>query len=153
MNKILDYFKTYFKNRTIPFYLSLGGALLSIVAGICYIACLGGLDSKYVNVLVCILPIVGAILLLVASLFKQTKIGVFVLTALDFASLIVFAVSVYEYPLEQVMVISNIMDIPHMIEIIVIATFFLISTIICNVMCWLTLDKKEETQTQESKGE
>lgn len=148
MNQFLALFKTYFKNRKIPFYVALGAALLSFVTGIVYIACLGSLEAKFINIFVCVLPIVGAVLFLFASLFKQSRLGAIALTGLDFASLIVFAISIYEYPLEQVMVISNIMDIPHMTQIIVIAVLFLVSIIIANVVCWLSLEK-ETPKTEE----
>lgn len=151
MNYFLGLFKTYFKNRDVSFYIGLGAALLSLVSAICYGACLGGLDDEYLNAFVWVLPLLGGIAFLAASLFKQTRVGAIILTALDFSSLIVFAITVYEYPLEQVMTISNVMDIPYMTSIIAVAVLIVISTVLSNVVSWLPFGK--EAQADANKGE
>lgn len=146
MDYIKNLFKTFFKERKIPFFIGLGAAILSALTGILYISCLGGLDHKYINVLVIVLPILGCIAYLLGAFFKYAKAGAIAMTALDFASLIVFAITIYEYPLEQVMVISNIMDIPYMGSIIFIAILFVLSIVISNVVSYLPLEKESETK-------
>lgn len=152
MDKIKNLSASYFKQRSIPFYIGVGAALLSIIAGIVYIGVLSGLDAKFLSGTVIALPIVGGILYLIGSLFRQTRWGAILMTTLDFISLIVFALTVYEYPLEQVMVISNVMDIPFMKGIIFVAVLLLLTTILSNVVCYLPLGKKKEVAAKE-KGE
>ncbi len=146
MDYIKNLFKTFLKDRKIPFFIGLGTAILSALAGILYISCLGGLDHKYINALVVVLPILGCVAYLLAAFFKCTRAGAIAMTALDFAALIVFAITIYEYPLEQVMVISNVMDIPYMGSIIFVAIIFVLSIVISNVVSYLPLEK-------ETKGE
>lgn len=144
MKYIINLFKTFFVNRGVPFYIGLGAAVISLSAAICYGACLNGLDQRFLSWAVIFLPLLGALLYLVFALFKKTRVGAIVMTALNFVSLIVFIVTIYEYPLEQVMVISNIMDIPYMVSIIFVAVIYIIATVLSNVVSYLPLDKESK---------
>lgn len=148
MEKIKELLFSFLKDRKVMFYVGLGAAVLSILSGIIYIAALSSI-SDYTKIYIVFLPIIGALAFLVAALFRQTRIGAVLMTIFDFAALLCYIGTIYDYPLTQMMTVSNIFEIPHFGAIIVVAVFFLLATILSNVIAWSPLDKKAEQEIKE----
>lgn len=134
-------FTEYFKDRTVAFYISLGFAMMSVVVAIVYGAAVLGLDDG-ISVAPVIMMIIGALAVPALALIRLTRVGLGVMGVLDFFSVVVFAVTVYEYPISQAMVVSNAMEIEGMASIIAVAVFMLICFVAANVLAWIRQDKK-----------
>lgn len=141
MNKIKEMFTTYFKNRSVMFYIGFGVSVLSIVIGIVYISVLSPISS-YTRAYIAVLPILAGICYLLAGLFKKTRIGAVAMAILNFSTFLCYAGTIYNYPIEQAMVVTDILAIPYLITIIVIAVIMLLTTILSNVLIWTPLEKK-----------
>lgn len=139
MEKIMNLFKNYFKERKITFFVGLGFAFLSLLTGILYLALLSPI-KEYTQVYIFFLLLLGALSYAIAGLFRYTKIGAFIMTLLNFISLIAFILTIYDYPITQLMTISNFFDVPHIGSIIVLAVLWIVITVGGNVLCWMKLD-------------
>lgn len=134
-------FTEYFRDRTAAFYISLGFALLSLVVAIVYGAAVLGLDDG-ISVAPVIMMIIGALAVPAFALIRLTRVGLGVMGVLDFFSVVIYAVTVYEYPVSQAMIVSNAMDIPGMMSIIAVAALMFVCVIAANVLAWIRQEKK-----------
>lgn len=136
--------KNYFKNRTAMFYVALSVAVLSIIAAIFYTATLNHLteDMSWTPF---ILLLTGAAVFAVLSVFRLSRLGTAVMAILDFAAFLTFAGTIYNWPVSQAMVISNIADIKELPAMIVSAVMMLICIVLGNVCAWKRLQRKAET--------
>ena len=140
MNKILNLAKNYFKNRTLAFYVSLVVAFMTLITGIIYAATILPLDDR-ASVFPVVMLIIGALLVPIFALFRLTRIGLGCMSLLTFFAFILYLMSIYEYPIEQAMVISNIWEIKGMVSIIIVAVLMFIFFVASNVLAYIKQEK------------
>lgn len=140
VNELLNLVKNYFKNRTLAFYFSLGVALLTLITGIVYAATILPLDDR-ASVFPIVMLIIGALLVPIFALFRLTRIGLGCMSLLTFFAFILYLISIYEYPIEQAMNVSNIWEITGMTNIIVVAVMMFIFFIASNVLAYIKQEK------------
>ena len=146
----MNFIKKYFEDKTIPFYVGLGVSLISIITAIVYSATLGHL-KEYVTVAVTLLLVFGPIIYIGLSFVKLQKLGMFIMTGLDFAALITYICTIYKYPITKVMD-TNILELAELPAIITVAALAIIVCIAGNVLCWLNLKKTAKTELNEGES-
>lgn len=134
----------YLKSRSVAFFVALAMAIISIIVAIVYPCVLSGNGeiSEYLSYIPLILLIAGAVIFIALSIFDFSNLGTAIMSMLDFAAFLIFVGTIYGYPLEKVMVISNIFDIDGFMTIIISAIMMLIGAIGSNVCAWLRQAKK-----------
>lgn len=119
--------------------------LLAFITAIAYKLTLGHLGDRLSDIPLYLL-VGGGVAYLLLCLAGAPKIGATVLAMCNFAAFIVFAVTIYEYPMEQIMVSPNIADIKDLPEIIGCAVAMLVGALIGNVMAWKRVKVKEDKE-------
>lgn len=136
-------FLNYFHGRTAAFYVSFAMAIISILVAILYPALLSGNAeiAKYLSYIPLALLLVAAIAFIGLSFIDLSNLGAAIMAVMDFAAFIVFVITIYEYPIEKVMVISNIFEIEGLVAIVVCGVLMLVAAIVSNVSAWLKQTK------------
>lgn len=130
---------------TIAFYIEIGVAILSLIAAIAYKVGLVSLESIMTDIpLYAILIGIAGFALL--SVVGQPKAGAGVLAVADWVAFLTFVNAVYVYPMEQIMVTPNILEIELFPLIVFCAAAMLLSAIVSNVMAWIPLFKKRRAK-------
>lgn len=137
--------KDYFKNRTIKFYIAFGTSILSLVTAIVYGASLLGL-TEYASVAPLIMMIAAFAVFAVFALFRQSRIGAAGMAVINFFALVVYALTIYQYPVLEAMNAGTIANIKGMGAIIAVAVMMIITVIASNVLAWMKLDRKVESE-------
>lgn len=134
----------YLKSRSVAFFVALAMAIISIIVAIVYpcVLSVNGEISEYLSYIPLILLVAGAVIFIALSIFDFSNLGTAIMSMLDFAAFLIFVGTIYGYPLEKVMVISNIFDIDGFMTIIISAIMMLIGAIGSNVCAWLRQAKK-----------
>ena len=140
MDKMLDLLKNYFKNRTLAFYFSLAVAFLTLITGIIYAAIILPLDYR-ASIFPVIMLIIGALLVPIFALFRMTRIGLGCMSLLTFFAFVLYLMSIYEYPIEQAMGVSDVWEIKGIVSIIVIAVLMFIFFVASNVLAYIKQEK------------
>lgn len=156
--KIMQWFKgvggwikSFFKDKTIAYYVALGFAVLTIVTAIIYTVNFA--QTKYMSWAAFVFLLIAAIAFIALSVFGYNRIGSGAMSALSFTAFLLFIASVYTYFLDNVMIGFKG---PIFTGIIVCAALMLVCSIGANVTAWLHLKKKakvdnnaaKETQTE-----
>lgn len=140
----MQFLKKFIKNKRISFYVTCAVALLSIISSFVYLGSLLSLN-KYFSWWVFALPLIGGILYFALSLINEMRIGTIIMAILFFASIILFALSIYQYPMNMIMSIPNLFDIPKMGMIITIAVMFIFGAVASNVLAWIPQKKNDSS--------
>lgn len=136
-------FLNYLHGRTAAFYVAFAMAIVSILVAILYPALLGGNAeiAKYLSYIPLALLLVASIAFIGLSFIDLSNLGTAIMAVMDFAAFIVFVITIYEYPIEKVMVISNIFEIEGLVVIVVSGVLMLVAAIVSNVCAWLKQTK------------
>ncbi|HBK02009.1 MAG TPA: hypothetical protein DDY77_03130 [Clostridiales bacterium] len=136
--------KTYFKNKTVSFYIGFAVAVLSVCVSVYFaVVCPASIGF---NAGVFLLILFGGLSYPVVSLFGKINIAAFVLSVCDFFGMIVFIRVYYTVILENDFMSGGFSLTPNMTNFIVIAVLLLVITVTANVLCWKKnkLEIKEE---------
>lgn len=135
-DKIINFFKA----KNIAYYVGLGVALLTIITSFLYLGFISNIE-EYLNIGVFVFILIGGILYIALSLFHFDKLASGAMALSSFGALITYVLTIYNYPLTQIMEISSIWDVPYIMEVIIIAVLLIISAITSNVLVYLRLNK------------
>lgn len=142
------------KEKTVGFYLALSAAVLSIIAGIVYLAAYSG--SVYLNTAGATLAIIAGILFMVLSIFKPTQpFAALVECVLIFISFVMFINSSYLYFSEILFGANNIAKIFAGLGAMnpnyaVCLLFFLIATVLSNIGIYMKPVKSVKDDIRET---
>ena len=140
----------FFSDKTVPFYVALGAAALSVVTGIVYAAALGGL-SGYVSFVPLILLIVGAVAFIGLSLLGSPRAGAAIMTAADFGAFLVYVGTIYAYPIDAAMSVGSASDIKELPMIIAAGALMLICAIASDAVAWMKMTKGDKAPDKDEK--
>lgn len=146
----MKFIKKFFSDKTVPFYVALGAAALSVITGIVYAAALGGLRG-YVSFIPLILLIVGAVAFIGLSLLGSPRGGAAIMTAADFAAFLVYVGTIYAYPVDIAMSVGSINDIKELPVIIAAGVLMLICAVASDVTAWMNMIKRDKDTEKDEK--
>lgn len=144
-SKVKPLFTGYFRNRTVPFFIGLGSAGLSILLSILYPTLLSSI-SEYTSVSVTLLLVFGGIAYLLLSLYREVNLNAFALALMEFAAGLVMIATVYPYIMMQGM--SEEIINGTVITLIVLLVFIFLNAILATVVAWMPLSKKPEVKKE-----
>lgn len=131
----MEYLKNNFLSKKIPFYVSVGCAIIILISSLLYAFYFFAPEreamKEFVSWLVPLIPIVGVVIFVVLTLFKQSRIGTAFMAAGAFAGFVIFANTIFGFFVENIM--NSIPEIP---VVIVCAAALLIGFITSNVTAW-----------------
>ena len=132
----MDYLKSIFLGKKIPFYISIGCAIIVLVASVMYASYFFVPEREsmkdFVSWLVPVVPVIGVIGFIGLTFLKQSRIGTAVMSACSFDGFVIFVNTVFGFVVENIM--NSIPEIPM---IIVCAAMLLLGFILSNVTAWL----------------
>lgn len=137
----MEFIKRYLSGKTVAYYIGLFFALLSIVSAIVYGVTLSAIEER--SAVPIVLLVLAGVAFIAFSLFSLDKYGAAAMGILDFAALITYVATIYNYPLTQTMTATSLMDIPYIGSIIACAVLMVVSAIGANVVAWLRTTKKQ----------
>lgn len=143
-DKIINFFKA----KNAAYYVALVVALLTIITSFLYLGFVSNIN-EYLNMGLFALILIGGLAFIALSSFNYDRLGVGAMALCSFGAFIVYILTIYNYPLTQLMEISSIWDVPYIMEVIIIAVLLVISAIASNVLVYLRLTKvtrSEEVQ-------
>ncbi len=151
-----------FRNKKVGSYFGAFFALLVIALAIYYFIAIVPLatveGAALYNILapwqlytIFALLLAGGVLYLVSFFFNLDKLGAGVMGTLCFVSFILYIIPVLAYPISQMMVypIDQLFQIPHLITVLIIPIGALLLAIICNVLAYCPLVKRNDTITSD----
>ena len=97
----------FFKSKSVTYYIALGIALITIITSFIYLGVLSNIN-EYLNIGLFFLIIIGGIAFIALSSFNLDKIGVGAMALCNFGAFITYILTIYNYPLTQLMEISSI---------------------------------------------
>lgn len=139
-DKILN----FFKNKTIGYYVGLGAAVLMIITSFIYLGVISNIN-EYLNYGVFFFILLSGLVYIALSSFNFDKLASGSMATCAFGSFVTYILTVFDYPLAQLMDYS-FGDIPHIMGIIVIAAILLICAITSNVLMYMKLNKIEKNE-------
>lgn len=128
------------KKGSFSFKVALVMAILSIVTAVIYRLTLGRLGER-LSLIPMYLLIGGGAGFFLLALIKQPRMGAAALALTNFAGLLVFAATIYEYVMEQAMI--GIADMKELPAIAGCAVSMLVVALMANLMAWTRMKKKE----------
>lgn len=135
--------KTYFKNKTVSFYVGFATAVLSVFVSVYY--AVAHPSSMGFNAGIFLLALLGGLAYLAISLFGKNNIAALVLSVCDFFGMIVFLRVYYTVVLENDFMSGGFSLTPNMTNFIVITVLLLVITVTANVLAW----KKNKSNVKE----
>lgn len=138
-----EFILQFLSDKTVPFYVALGAAGLSVATGIMYSAALGGL-SGYVSFVPLILLLVGAAVFVGLSFLGSPRAGAAIMTAADFGAFLVYVGTIYAYPVDAAMSVGSASDIKELPMIIAAGALMLICAIASNAVAWMKMTKRAD---------
>jgi hypothetical protein len=127
--------KKIFLGKRVPFYISLGCALMILVSSILYASYFFAAEREYmkdfVSWLVPFVPLMGIVGFIGLTLLKQSRIGTAVMSASAFAGFVIYANTIFGFVVENIM--NSMVELP---VIIVSASLLLVGFITSNVTAW-----------------
>ncbi len=145
-----EFILQFLSDKTVPFYVALGAAGLSVVTGIMYSAALGGL-SGYVSFVPLILLLVGAAVFVGLSFLGSPRAGAAIMTAADFGAFLVYVGTIYAYPVDIAMSVGSVSDIKELPMIIAAGALMLICAIASNAVAWMKMTKRDKAPDKDKK--
>lgn len=141
-DKIIQFIKNFFQDKTIAFYIALSIAVLSIITPIIYAVSFGA--TEYMSWLAFAFMLAAAAAFITLAVFRLSSIGAAVMAALDFAAFILFIANIYNYFLDNVM---EGIEGAGFTLLIVCAALMFVSFVGANVTVWLRLQKIGQIDT------
>ena len=133
--------KKFFKSKRSAYYVGLFVALITIITALVYYFTLAEIPERSIIPMILMLSGAGAFILL--SLIGLDGHGAATMALLNFAAIITYVCTIYNYPIAQMMTISNFFDIPYIIEIILSAALMIICALLSNLMAWMPMKDKK----------
>ena len=131
----MEYLKNIFLGKKIPFYVSVGCAIIILISSLLYAFYFFAPEresmKEFVSWLVPLIPIAGVVCFAGLTLLKQSRIGTALMAAGAFTGFVVFANTIFGFFVENIM--NSIPEIP---VVIVCAAALLIGFITSNVTAW-----------------
>ena len=99
MKKITEFFKEFFKTRTVGYYIMIATAILALVENIIYVVYYHGIDLlRYYSQTAFILPFFAVVACVALSMFKVThKWAPLALFGIELCAFVLFIDSTYMY--------------------------------------------------------
>ena len=131
-------YKGLFKNKPVGFYITLGTIALTLIMAIVYLLSYNGTDEFSIwAFIVLLVSVVGSIVLIG---LKQYKITPYVLSFLNFLSLLFYVYSIYFY----VSVVLVGIDLDHFEPKFFVCTIGLVVLLASSITTIFTKQEKEE---------
>ena len=138
----MEYLKKIFLGKKVPFYISLGCALMILVSSILYATYFFAAEREYmkdfVSWLVPFIPSIGVLVFFGLTFLKQSRIGTAVMSASAFAGFVIYANTIFGFVVENIM--NSMVELP---VIIVSASLLLVGFITSNVTAWAKHNRED----------
>lgn len=138
--------KTYFKNKTVKFYIGFAMAVLSVFVAVYY--AFAHPSGIAFNAGIFLLALFGGIAYSVILLFDEEGIAAFVLSVCDFFAMILFLRTNYTVFLENDFMSGEFAFTSNMVNLIVITVFLLVIAVTSNVLVWIGKKTKKAEEIE-----
>lgn len=143
----MKFFKNFFRDKSVVFYIALGVAALSLITAIIYVSVLYSLSlGEFMSWGAFAALIIAPFAFVGISLLGRERMGAAAMAVMDFAALLAFAATIYVYFIE------NSMDTSELSKVIGGVAACAVPMLICcvgsNVFAWMNMRKKSAPAEQ-----